>query len=97
MATAALKFDPIAISVGFMKTERYLFPATGERHIDVGSNLCGEPDLFRTPKGATELTIQARMCGDYYAMIDGPQMRCASVCAPTLKGAVTALFEQASS
>jgi hypothetical protein len=94
MATEPLTFEPIIVSVGYMKTERYLFGDNGKRDIDLGS--VAEPDLIRVPVGATELTVQARMCGDYYAMVDGPKMRCASVCAPTLRGAVTSVFAVAS-
>jgi hypothetical protein len=94
MATAPLTFEPIDISVGYMKTERYLFGTSGTRDVNFASPH-DEPDLMRVPAGASELTIQARMCGDYYAMIDGPKVRCASVCAPTLKDAVSAIFEQA--
>lgn len=93
MASAtALKFEPTHIHVGYMKTERYPFGTSGGRSIDFNPPLSEEPDLLPVPAGIAELVIQARMCGDFYAMVEGPQHRARSVVAPTLREAVTRVF-----
>lgn len=94
MATApALTFEPIHIFVGYMKTERYQFGKSG-RQVDFNAPSSEEPDLLPVPAGVTELVIQARMCGDFYAMIGGPKQRLLSRCAPTLREAVEAAFSE---
>lgn len=75
MASAAekpeFKRDPITVRGGFAQTERYTFAPSGKQELNFGS--VDEPVLLRAPQGVSELTLQGRRCGDYYAEVNGPK------------------------
>jgi hypothetical protein len=86
-----IEHDPIVVKTPGWRNDRYQFWSKGGSRLDFGS--VEEPHIIAVPAGITQLLLQERRCGDFYAEIEGAKLLKSHVSA-TAVGAVEALFAQ---